>query len=138
MFSANACSYRRGLSPRIRRLISGRFGENRDVHNFMVYATTAVSVGVYDPNRLASMGLGHWAAYAGVGYTYLNEQVGFEWSAVVEFTYNFINPYTQYRSGMLGARRQVRRRAFAPDRTSSLSIRCSDRHRARGGCLFLI
>src|SRR5262245_5351613 len=82
MFSANACSYRRGLSPRIRRLISGRFGENRDVHNFMVYETTAVSVCVYDPNRLASMGLGHWAAYAGVGYTYLNEQVGFEWSAV--------------------------------------------------------
>src|SRR5262249_1627215 len=28
------------------------------------------------------------------------EQVGFEWSAVVGFTYNFINPYTQYRSGI--------------------------------------
>jgi hypothetical protein len=70
-----------------------------DVHNFMVYATTAIPVGVYDPNRLASMGLGHWAADAGAGYTYLNEQVGFEWSAVVGLTYNFINPYTQYRSG---------------------------------------
>ena len=73
---------------------------NRDVHNFMVYTTAGVPVGVYDPNRLASMGLGHWAADAGVGYTYLNEQVGFEWSAVVGFTYNFINPYTQYRSGI--------------------------------------
>src|SRR5262249_12947070 len=31
----------------------------RDVHNFMIYATTAVPVGVYDPIRLASMGLGH-------------------------------------------------------------------------------
>ena len=72
----------------------------RDVHNFMVYTTAGVPVGVYDPNRLASMGLGHWAADAGVGYTYLNEQVGFEWSAVVGFTYNFINPYTQYRSGI--------------------------------------
>src|SRR5262249_12720082 len=70
---------------------------NRDVHNFMVYATTGVPVGVYDPTRLASMGLGHWAADAGAGYTYLNEQVGFEWSAVVGFTYNFINPYTQFR-----------------------------------------
>jgi hypothetical protein len=49
---------------------------NRDVHNFMVYATTGVPVGVYDPTRLASMGLGHWAADAGAGYTYLNEQVG--------------------------------------------------------------
>jgi hypothetical protein len=72
----------------------------RDVHNFMVYATTAVPVGVYDPTRLASMGLGHWAADSGVGYTYLDEQVGFEWSAVVGFTYNFLNPYTQYRSGI--------------------------------------
>jgi hypothetical protein len=37
---------------------------------------------------------------------------------------------------VLGARRQVRRRAFAPDRKSSLSIRCSDRHRASGGVCF--
>ena len=73
---------------------------NRDVHNFMVYATTAIPVGVYDPTRLAAMGSGHWAADAGAGYTYLNEQVGFEWSAIVGFTYNFINPYTQYRSGV--------------------------------------
>ena len=40
---------------------------NRDVHNFMVYTTAGVPVGVYDPNRLASMGMGHWAADAGVG-----------------------------------------------------------------------
>jgi hypothetical protein len=73
---------------------------NQDVHNFMLYATAGAPVGVYDPTRLASMGLGHWATDAGVGYTYLNEQVGFEWSAVVGFTYNFINPYTQYRSGV--------------------------------------
>jgi hypothetical protein len=73
---------------------------NRDEHNFMVYATTGVPVGVYDPTRLASMGLGHWAADAGAGYTYLNEQIGFEWSAVVGLTYNFINPYTQYQSGI--------------------------------------
>jgi hypothetical protein len=51
---------------------------NRDVHNFMVYATAGVPVGVYDPTRLATMGLGHWATDAGAGYTYLNEQVGFE------------------------------------------------------------
>jgi hypothetical protein len=40
------------------------------------------------------------------------------------------------RIAVLGARRQVRRRAFAPDRKSSLSIRCSDRHRASGGVCF--
>jgi hypothetical protein len=44
----------------------------------MVYATAGVPVGVYDPTRLATMGLGHWATDAGAGYTYLNEQVGFE------------------------------------------------------------
>ena len=73
---------------------------NQDVHNLMVYATAAVPVGVYDPTRLATMGLGHWATDAGAGYTYLNEQIGFEWSAVVGLTYNSINPYTQYRSGI--------------------------------------
>jgi len=31
---------------------------NRDVHNFMVYATAAVPVGVYDPTRLAAMDSG--------------------------------------------------------------------------------
>jgi hypothetical protein len=73
---------------------------NRDVHNFMVYATTGIPVGAYDPTRLASLGIGHWAADAGAGYTYLNEQAGFEWSALVGLTYNFINPYTQYQSGV--------------------------------------
>src|SRR5262245_21083270 len=67
---------------------------NRDVHNFMVYATTGIPVGVYDPTRLASMGLGHWAADAGAGYTYLNEQIGFEWSAVA----GLITPNTRAAS----------------------------------------
>ena len=31
---------------------------NHDVHNFMLYATAGAPVGVYDPTRLASMGLG--------------------------------------------------------------------------------
>jgi hypothetical protein len=73
---------------------------NWDVHNVMVYATTGIPLGVYSPNRLATMGIGHWAADAGAGYTYYNEQAGFEWSAVFGFTYNFINPYTQYQSGI--------------------------------------
>lgn len=73
---------------------------NLGVNNVMVYATAGVPVGAYDPNLLSSMGTGHWAADAGVGYTYFNEQVGFEASAVLGFTYNFINPYTQYQSGV--------------------------------------
>ena len=72
---------------------------NRDLHNFMVYATAGIPTGAYDPTRLAALGLGHWAADAGAGYTYLNEKAGVEFSAVFGLTYNFINPYTQYRSG---------------------------------------
>lgn len=65
---------------------------NRDVHNFMIYATAAVPVGAYDPTRLAALGVGHWAADAGTGYTYLNEKAGIEFSAVFGLTYNFTNP----------------------------------------------
>ena len=72
---------------------------SRDVHNFMIYATTGIPVGFYQPTRLAALGLGHWAVDGGVGYTYLDEKAGFEASAVFGLTYNFVNPYTQYQSG---------------------------------------
>jgi len=73
---------------------------SKDVHNFMVYATAGIPVGFYQPTRLAALGLGHWAVDGGVGYTYLDEKAGFEASAVFGLTYNFINPYTQYQSGI--------------------------------------
>jgi hypothetical protein len=53
--------------------------------------------------RLASMGIGHWTADAGAGYSYLNEHAGFEGSIVAGLTYNFINAYTKYQGGV-GAR----------------------------------
>jgi hypothetical protein len=73
---------------------------NRDVHNVMVYATTGIPVGFYSAERLAALGLGHWAVDSGAGYTYLNEQAKFEWTVVAGLTYNFINPATQYQSGV--------------------------------------
>jgi hypothetical protein len=73
---------------------------NRDVHNVMVYTTAGIPVGIYNSERLASLGLGHWAVDAGAGYTYLNEQAKFEWTVVAGLTYNFINPATQYQSGV--------------------------------------
>ena len=72
---------------------------NKDVHNFMVYATTGIPVGAYQLTRLSALGLGHWAVDGGVGYTYLNEKAGIEGSVVFGLTYNFINPYTHYQSG---------------------------------------
>jgi hypothetical protein len=75
---------------------------NRGDHNVMVYATSGIPFGAYSLSRLSNLGIGHWVVDSGAGYTYLNEQAGFELSAVAGLTYNFINPYTQYRSGVDG------------------------------------
>ena len=73
---------------------------NRGVHNFMAYAAADVPVGAYDADRLANIGINHWAADAGGGYTYFNDKSGTEFSAVLGFTYNFENPDTDYRNGV--------------------------------------
>jgi hypothetical protein len=73
---------------------------HQGVHNFMTYATGDIPVGAYDPRRLANLGIGHGAIDAGAGYTYLNPQTGYEFSAVGGFTYNFKNTDTQYRNGI--------------------------------------
>jgi hypothetical protein len=57
-------------------------------------------VGAYDSTRLANIGIGHWAIDVGGGYTYFDQKTGHEASAVLGFTYNFINPATQYQSGV--------------------------------------
>ena len=69
------------------------------VHNFMTYATGNIPVGAFNPSRLANIGIGHSALDGGLGYTYLDE-ADREFSAVAGFTYNSINPYTQYQNGI--------------------------------------
>jgi hypothetical protein len=73
---------------------------NAGVNNYMTYITGDIPVGAYESNRLANLGLGHWAVDAGGGYTYFDPKTGHEASAVLGFTYNFINPATQYQSGV--------------------------------------
>jgi hypothetical protein len=73
---------------------------NMGVNNFMTYITGDIPVGNYSSASLANLGLGHGAIDAGGGYTYLNPATGHEFSAVAGFTYNFINPVTQYQSGV--------------------------------------
>ncbi len=73
---------------------------NQGVNNFMVYATGDIPVGLYSADNIANLGIGHGAADAGVGYTYFNPHDGNELSAVTGLTYNFINPSTQYQSGI--------------------------------------
>ena len=73
---------------------------NSGVNNFMTYLTANVPIGAYDVNRQATVGMGRWAIDGGLGYTYFHEAKGLEFSAVAGLTYNFMNPYTAYQSGI--------------------------------------
>jgi hypothetical protein len=73
---------------------------NSGVHNWMTYITGDIPVGLYDPNQLANLGIGHGTIDFGGGYTYFNPETGHEFSGVLGFTYNFTNPDTQYKNGV--------------------------------------
>jgi hypothetical protein len=73
---------------------------NNSVNNWIAYATGDIPVGAYASSNLANLGIGHGAIDAGGGYTYFNPQTGHEISAVTGFTYNLINPSTNYQSGV--------------------------------------
>jgi hypothetical protein len=72
---------------------------NTGVHNVMTYLTGNIPAGAYNRARLSNIGIGHGALDGGAGYTYFNEQTGYEFSAVAG-SYNFINPSTQYQNGV--------------------------------------
>jgi hypothetical protein len=73
---------------------------NNGVHNFMTYITGDIPVGVYNSQSLANVGIGHGVIDAGGGYTYFNPQTGHEFTAAGGFTYNFVNPSTNYQNGI--------------------------------------
>jgi hypothetical protein len=69
-------------------------------NNLMTYLTGDVPVGMYSPSALANIGYGHGAIDSGSGYTYFDQKTGQEFSAVLGFTYNFVNPSTEYQNGV--------------------------------------
>jgi hypothetical protein len=73
---------------------------NQGVNDVMTYVTGAIPVGSYSPLSLAYLGLGHGAFDAGTAYTYYDAKTGQEFSGTLGFTYNLINPSTQYQSGV--------------------------------------
>jgi hypothetical protein len=73
---------------------------HQGVNNFMIYGTGDIPVGAYSPTSLANLGIGHGAADAGAGYTYLDQATGHEFSAVGGFTYNLTNTHTNYQNGI--------------------------------------
>ena len=73
---------------------------NFGVNNFMTYITGNLTTGLYDPTRIANLGIGHNAIDAGGAYTYFDQKTGREFSATLGFTYNFENEHTQYQNGV--------------------------------------
>src|SRR5215471_20799326 len=73
---------------------------NQGVNNWMIYGAGDIPVGAYQSTRLANLGIGHGVADAGVGYTYLNQQTGHEFTAVLGFTANLENYSTNYTNGV--------------------------------------
>lgn len=68
--------------------------------NFMAYLAGGIPIGDYDADDLANIGAGHGAIDAGVGYTFMDADSGWEFSAVGGATYNFENTETDYRNGV--------------------------------------
>jgi len=73
---------------------------NSGVHNWMVYGTGDLPIGDYSASNIANLGIGHGAVDGGGGYTYFDPKTGHEFSAITGFTYNLINPSTNYQSGV--------------------------------------
>jgi hypothetical protein len=73
---------------------------HQGVNNFMIYGTGDIPVGTYSSSSLANLGIGHGAADAGAGYTYLDPTAGHEFSVVGGFTYNLTNTHTDYQNGV--------------------------------------
>jgi len=69
-------------------------------HNYMLYTMWGVPVGSYSPHQLANLGTNHWSIDGGGGYTYFNPKTGWEFSAVLGFTYNLENDDTHYQNGI--------------------------------------
>jgi len=66
----------------------------------MVYVVGNIPSGTYDPNRLSNLSFGFGGIDVGVGYTYLDQKTGHEFSVVGGLTYSTINPYLQYQNGI--------------------------------------
>jgi hypothetical protein len=73
---------------------------NTGVDNYMAYVAGDVPVGDYNSQSLANIGIGHGAIDSGAGYTYFDPHGGHEFSAVLGFTYNLVDPSTQYQNGI--------------------------------------
>src|SRR5215472_2017506 len=105
---------------------------NAGVHNLMTYVTGNVPLGAYDPARLSNIGIGHGALDGGVGYTYFNEQSGYEFSAVGGSDlqlHQSRHPLSERRRSPLGLGSVAIPDQAAPDRVGGLPLQSGELRR---------
>lgn len=73
---------------------------SQGVNNEMVYIAGNIPSGTYDVSHLANLSFGFPAVDVGVGYTYLDQKTGHEFSVVGGITYSAPNPDLQYQNGI--------------------------------------
>ncbi len=73
---------------------------NKENNNWLTYLMGGIPIGNFNPLNLSNLGTGHYALDLGAAFTYLNKVSGWEGSALLGFTYNFINPQTDYQNGI--------------------------------------
>ena len=74
-------------------------GWNEGNHHWNVAVTGTIPTGVYDPNRIAFLGLHRPSVDVKGAYTYLDTKTGFEISGALGMTFNYINTATNYQTG---------------------------------------
>lgn len=79
------------------------FGWHNDTGNafFSTGLTVTAPTGVYDPDKIAFVGLGYWSFTPYVAATYVDPTYGIDYSARFGIDFNTRNPDTDYYSGAL-------------------------------------
>jgi hypothetical protein len=68
-------------------------------HHWNLAVTGTIPTGVYDPDRIAFLGLHRPSVDVRGAYTYLDPKTGLEISTALGMTFNFINSETNYQTG---------------------------------------
>ncbi len=79
--------------------VAGFLGWHEGNSHWNLAVTGTIPTGVYDPDRIAFLGLHRPSVDVRGAYTYLDPQTGLEISGAVGMTFNHINTATDYQSG---------------------------------------
>ena len=79
--------------------VAALLGWQQGNSHWNVVVTGTIPTGVYDPDRIAFLGLHRPSVDVRGAYTYLNPQTGLEISGALGITFNYINTATNYQTG---------------------------------------